>query len=94
MVARLGGDEFLIICPHTDLDGCLQVAQNVRASVGSLVVATGASQWRGSVSVGVSARCAAMTTIKDLLKAADDGVYLAKRAGRNCVRTADRLESL
>lgn len=94
IVARLGGDEFLIICPHTDLDGSLRVAEHVRASVASMRVVTGGAEWSGSISVGVSARHAAMTTTRDLMKAADDGVYLAKKAGRNCVRTADRLESM
>ncbi len=52
-------------------------------------VPAGNGEWRGSVSVGVAARTAAMQRHEDLVKAADLGVYAAKRKGRNRVDTAD-----
>ena len=42
--------------------------------------------WQGSVSVGLASRDAEMQSYESLLKAADNGVYEAKRAGKNCVR--------
>lgn len=86
-VCRLGGDEFLILCPRTSLEGALRLAEQVRAAVASLRVRAGSSTWVGSVSVGVAARRAGMASVEDLLKVADEGVYVAKRRGRGCVAT-------
>lgn len=88
VVCRLGGDEFLIICPHTPLKGALHVAENTRKTVDRLRVAVGAGEWKGSISVGVAERTAGMRSPDELIKAADKGVYLAKKRGRNCVAHA------
>ena len=85
-VCRLGGDEFLIICPKTDRDGSLHIANLVQAKIAQLRVPVNGGAWQGSVSVGVGFRTAAMKKPEDLIKAADEGVYLAKAAGKNCVR--------
>jgi len=88
VVCRLGGDEFLIICPHTPLQGALHVAENTRKTVDRLRVTAGAGEWKGSISVGVAERTAGMRSPDELIKAADEGVYLAKKRGRNCVASA------
>ncbi len=88
VVCRLGGDEFLVICPHTPLDGAMQLAQKLRSAVAALRVPAGHGEWRGSISIGVSVRNAGMDKIEELIKAADDGVYAAKKNGRNCVATS------
>lgn len=87
IVCRLGGDEFLIICPNTPLEGALHIAELTRANIAALQVSAGAGCWHGSISVGVAANVSGIESIDDLLKAADDGVYMAKAAGRNCVRS-------
>jgi hemerythrin len=87
MVFRLGGDEFLIICSNTALEGAMQTAEKVRQAVSDLRVAAGGGVWKGSISVGVSVRTKHMKGMEELLKAADESVYVAKRNGRNCVAT-------
>lgn len=89
VVCRLGGDEFLIICPETDLEGGMHVAELARKAVSEIRVPTGDTEWSGGISVGVAARSARMRNHEDLIKAADNGVYAAKRDGRNCVRSAE-----
>jgi len=85
VVCRLGGDEFFIICPRTPLSGALKFAEELRSQIAALHVPAG--EWRGSISVGVAARTPEVISLDALMKAADDGVYAAKRAGRNCVRS-------
>ncbi|TRZ97916.1 MAG: GGDEF domain-containing protein [Rhodocyclaceae bacterium] len=90
VVCRLGGDEFLIICPGTALEGALQAAETVRREIAQLHVPMAAGgEWAGSISVGVAARTAIMQSHEDLIKAADEGVYIAKRNGRNRVACRD-----
>ncbi len=89
IVCRLGGDEFFIICPNTPLEGAMYIAANVRKAVDALRVSAGEGEWRGSISVGVAVRTLGMEKPDALIKAADEGVYLAKRAGRNCVKTVE-----
>jgi hemerythrin len=86
-VCRLGGDEFLVICCRTPMFGAMQVAKCIRHRVSELRVPLGSHKWRGSVSGGVAARGPAMAGPDDLLKAADQGLYVAKRAGRDRVET-------
>jgi hemerythrin len=88
VVCRLGGDEFLVICPRTPLEGAVQLAEKIRLAIAALRVPAGSGEWRGSISVGVAARNAGMDKYEALIKAADDGVYAAKKKGRNCVAIA------
>ena len=87
IVCRLGGDEFLIICPNTNIQGGMQVAELTRKRVSELKVATGDGFWNSSISIGVAARSPSMTHHEELIKVADESVYAAKRDGKNCVRT-------
>lgn len=87
IVCRLGGDEFLIICPNTPLEGALHIAQLTRKNIGALSIIAGNSAWQGSISIGVAANSSDIASVDQLLKTADDAVYIAKNAGRNCVRS-------
>lgn len=87
IVCRLGGDEFLIVCARTTLDGALTLAEKLRQDVAALRVPAGDGEWCGSISIGVAVRSDAMKGFDDLIKRADEGVYLAKRNGRNRVAT-------
>ncbi|MEI7843905.1 MAG: diguanylate cyclase [Gallionellaceae bacterium] len=88
IVCRLGGDEFLVICPYTSLEGAMLVANKMREAVANLRVPVNGGEWVGSISVGVAARAPAMRNPEDLIKAADEGVYIAKRNGRNRVESS------
>ncbi len=85
VACRLGGDEFLIICSNTPLAGALCLAEKVRTEVAALRVHAGTGQWHGSISIGVAACTTLQWGAEALLKAADEGVYLAKDRGRNAV---------
>jgi hemerythrin len=88
VVCRLGGDEFFVICPRTQLEGAAQLAEKLRAAIAALRVPTGGGEWCGSISIGVAVRKPGMEHFEQLIKAADEGVYVAKKNGRNRVATA------
>jgi diguanylate cyclase (GGDEF)-like protein/hemerythrin-like metal-binding protein len=85
IVCRLGGDEFLVICPRTPLEGARLIAEKLCREVANMRVRAGSGEWRGSISIGVAVRKEAMDTFEALIKAADEGVYSAKKNGRSCV---------
>ncbi|MFN3884338.1 MAG: diguanylate cyclase [Rhodocyclaceae bacterium] len=85
VVCRTGGDEFTVICPDTDLAAGLICAERVRKAVAALRFAFGKTSRHGSVSIGVAVRDAGMADIEALIERADEGAYLAKQRGRNCV---------
>lgn len=87
IVCRLGGDEFLIICFDTPITGAIYLANQLHKAVADFQVSVGSGVWRGSISVGAAVRTSIMKTPGEILKAADEGVYRAKRDGRNCVRS-------
>jgi len=88
IVCRLGVDEFLILCPNTEQEGRgMYIAEVIRKQVAALRVKTGGGAWQGSISIGFSTRTDQTKNHEALIKQADDGVYMAKRDGKNCVRT-------
>ena len=83
-LARFGGDEFAIILPHTDLTGAMAVADRLLNRVRSLTVPTdevGAIQC--SVSIGLAEFRREDMTANDLVRRADEQLYLSKRTGKN-----------
>lgn len=88
LVFRLGGDEFLVLCPSTDLEGALTVAEQLERKIVELRVPVGDATWTGSISIGVASQKPRSLSFDELIKEADDAVYRAKAAGRNCIRCA------
>lgn len=85
VVARVGGEEFVLLMPGADLGAARQVAEQVRAAVGSLHEPVGVT-----ISVGVAALPAVADDRDALVDRADHALYLAKRQGRDRVVVAAR----
>jgi len=88
IVCRLGGDEFLVVCEKTDFSGAMYVAQLLCDAAAQLNVSFGQGTWLGSVSIGVASKENNMKSVEQLIKMADQGVYLAKQSGKSCVKSA------
>jgi len=86
--ARYGGEEFCVLLPGADLIGAMKVADQVREAVSSLTIPSeNGTSSKVTISVGVHSLIPRVTdTIPDLIDKADHALYVAKEAGRNCVR--------
>jgi diguanylate cyclase (GGDEF)-like protein len=81
--ARPGGDEFVVMLPDSGLDDAVLVADRVRDIVSRLRIEHDGKLVPISVSFGVSAVAFEQVhTVEDALRAADDALLAAKRAGR------------
>lgn len=85
VVARIGGEEFLVICPNTDGEGAVIVADRLRSRIEQIVVPHNDLRLHVAVSLGVAERHGGTADADALLKLADNALYAAKAAGRNCV---------
>ncbi len=88
LVARYGGEEFAIVLPNTGKVEATRLAERVRQLIGAARVESDeGEQLSITASIGVatfSGSC--FQSFQSLMKAADQAVYAAKHAGRNCVR--------
>jgi two-component system cell cycle response regulator len=87
---RYGGDEFVIALPQTTVDQAQQVVQKLRQAFGSVDFSDAIAklEHQPTLSIGVAERCAEnnVLTLSSLLTAADQALYEAKSANRNCIR--------
>lgn len=85
-VGRYGGEEFMVILPETSKDDACRLAERIRGAVEeqAAVVVEGKAI-RRTVSVGVASYPEDALNVGDLVQCADDALYRAKRAGKNCV---------
>lgn len=85
-VYRYGGEEFSVVLPRTSLDNALEVAERLRIRLNSTPFVQEGISHQISASFGV-AEYAMGEKIDELISRADQKLYLAKKAGRDCVRS-------
>lgn len=91
IIARYGGDEFTILLPQTALAEAKGIAWTICREVASLTFledAGGVSIKRITTSQGVASYPECISDLPGLRAAADEALYRAKEAGKNCVETA------
>ena len=84
-LARYGGEEFALILPETSLRGAIIVAESIRLNVEKHSFGCGSKVFPLTVSIGVAVLTDDMLSGSELVKAADERLYEAKRNGRNKV---------
>jgi diguanylate cyclase (GGDEF)-like protein len=86
MAARYGGEEFAMILPDTGMAGAARIAETMREAISAMRIAQAHSPAAAHVSisggVAVLLREAGMGA-QQLIAAADQALYEAKRQGRN-----------
>ncbi|MCH7476919.1 MAG: diguanylate cyclase, partial [SAR324 cluster bacterium] len=87
LAARYGGEEFVIVLPETKKDMAAVIAEKMRRAIQETPLPNAKKQPLGflSASFGVATFVEDADNVEELIKAADDCLYVAKDHGRNLV---------
>jgi diguanylate cyclase (GGDEF)-like protein len=88
-VGRIGGEEFIAVLPNTDTEGACNIAQRILEAVSNASIEHLYStvDKKVTVSLGISTIIPNVEiTQKQLIVAADEALYQAKDAGKNCFK--------
>ncbi|MCF6354211.1 MAG: diguanylate cyclase [Candidatus Polarisedimenticolaceae bacterium] len=88
IACRYGGEELIVILPGCSPEDCLQKANEIRQGIEQLTVVVKKRELRVTVSIGISSFPQNGELIDEVIRAADDAMYEAKKAGRNCIVSA------
>lgn len=87
VVSRFGGDEFSACVPGMGEEAAAGLGERMRRAVGEDPVRCGAMSVQPTMSIGFACADGEATTAESLTRRADEALYRAKAAGRNCVRS-------
>jgi len=91
IMARYGGEEFIILLPRTNLSEAYEKVEALRKLLEKHVIEDNLISVSITASFGISSFDECVLNENDLVRTADDALYEAKEAGRNCVMTARKL---
>ncbi len=89
VAARFGGEEFSILLPQTTSDEAAAIAERIRSNIEQADF----HHRRVTMSIGIASCSAELCSSRDLVKAADNALYEAKRTGRNRVVAFEEMAS-
>lgn len=91
-LCRYGGEEFAIILPNTDIEGAMQLAEQLRLCLNASPIQHEELELSISASIGCYVAVAEISSLStDYIQEADIALYQAKNEGRN--RVVCSLES-
>ena len=89
MVGRYGGEEFLILLNRCDPASAMARGDNLRKAISCRPMLAHGESLEVTISVGLARSCDhAGCDADEIIQKADTALYVAKAAGRNCVRVA------
>jgi diguanylate cyclase (GGDEF)-like protein len=86
ILSRYGGDEFVLILPGTGAAGALNTIEKIRAKIASMEIGgdqPSSPRRAFTVSAGLAVFPDMVDDAADLLRRADEALYMAKKSGRN-----------
>ena len=87
VIARVGGEEFAFVLPETSVDEAVKLVERLRKGIANTAVAYKDVSVKVTASFGVCSCIVENETLDAILTKADDSLYVAKKKGRNQVRT-------
>lgn len=87
VVIRFGGEEFCVMLPNTRPDDAMSVAERMRQNIQALALKHETSKVDDCVTISCGVASIVPNSDQqaaDLIKIADEALYQAKAAGRNC----------
>jgi diguanylate cyclase (GGDEF)-like protein len=88
MAGRYGGEEFLVVLPDILMPDIAEIAERIRTEISQHKFKVDSEKTIAvSVSIGISCCLPGETDIFAALQRSDEGLYLAKRSGKNQVRS-------
>jgi diguanylate cyclase (GGDEF)-like protein len=92
-IGRMGGDEFLIVLPDTDAQGAVKMCSRVARYIREKTEEVWADLPVPTLSFGIAVYPNCGTSVDELIRAADQAMYRAKREGGNRWRLGDRTST-
>jgi diguanylate cyclase (GGDEF)-like protein/PAS domain S-box-containing protein len=89
IACRYGGEEFAIVLPEVDINESRQYAEAIRLAFKQHRHKSAKGSIQSTVSIGISCFPVHGQDGHGLLTAADNALYRAKYAGRNCIKIAE-----
>jgi diguanylate cyclase (GGDEF)-like protein/PAS domain S-box-containing protein len=86
--ARWGGEEFVMLITHVSREHLVSIAEKLRVLVAGSFLLVDESRLQVTISLGVTGVLPG-DTAESILKRADNLMYQAKKAGKNCVKIDD-----
>jgi diguanylate cyclase (GGDEF)-like protein len=87
ILARIGGEEFALVLPETNIDDAHQLAERIRQRISDEKILYKDETLHITSSLGISSCTVTNQSLEDMLIKADDALYIAKKKGRNQVKT-------
>ncbi len=92
IVGRYGGDEFVVLLPETDHLEALELADRIHKTVSDAFVLVKPNESiKIRLSIGLASYPKHASTLEELVEAADQALYEAKKSGRNRIRSSQRI---
>lgn len=83
ILGRYGGEEFVVLLLETDIDGACVMAERLRRCVAEPPISTDGGPLFITVSLGIAVLDKECTDLDNLLRRADQALYVSKQSGRN-----------